>query len=349
MSAKLRIGERLRARLRGEVRVYGLRAPATLRWAGDRYALDLGDPADAPVAAGFALGEQAMPRLDLARRLWSGRLAEVLGTRELGGLPAPDLDVFVRLLGFRRRAERQVKALPTGERERLDAMAAGLNAWIDAGRWSDDPFWAQLDSRPRLSGAVDLLLLALGPALADRVPSDVEALPVEAGPGGEVRAWRREWTEPLQRRLAALRHADLRGADGLGAGPPPGALPAVELAASATPRGRVPLTVLPGGDDHRVTTADGWVRLRVRRPDLAVRGAGRRRPWLREAPDGPLISDVLAGAEENRPPTGAAWAIRWEGPADPDPGLWIPSPAFPLPRPGPGRDVLRLVPLVEGA
>lgn|GEM_PF-1923608 len=334
MTAKLRVGARLRARLRGEVRVYGLRAPARIRL-GEGAELELEDPGDAGIAWGFAAAERSMLALDRERRLWSGRLAE-MGVSPVAGLPAADLDIFVRLLGLRQTAERQMRALSPAERAHLDDLAAGMNAWTDAKRWEADDSWAQLGTRPRLMGAADLWLLATARRRAARLVSAVPAPPAD---------WPPPWTTELQRRLDAVRGAVLTpvgagstalhrsSAEGPGLHEPP--LPDPEQ-----PPGLYAETVLPGGDDHRLAHEGRWVRMSVRRPNLAVRGHSPRRPWLRRAPRGVLISDVLTGAEQANPPVGAAFSFSWET-----------STGDPTPRPAPASrsGTLRLVPLIDGA
>ncbi|MCO4772743.1 MAG: penicillin acylase family protein [Deltaproteobacteria bacterium] len=326
MIAKLRVGKRLRAKLRGEVRVYGLRAPALLRFDGGP--LELQDDADRAIASGFAAAERGMLPLDLERRLWSGRLAELLGTTRVAGLPAPDLDVFIRLIGLRWDAKRLVKALEPAERARLDAVAAGLNAWIDARRWESNAAWKELGSRPRLFGAVDLMLLATARHRAARMVEVVPAPPAE---------WPTPWTSQLQARLDAARGATRAGEVGAGSDALREHLPRPDLPPTEPAALQVE-EVLPGGDDHRVVHEDGWVRLRVRRPDVAVRGANPLRPWLRRSPRGPLVSDLLAPSDT--PATGRAFSFAWES-GD--------GAARPRGAASSGGGTLRLVPLTEGA
>lgn len=331
MSAKLRIGGRLRARLRGEVRVYGLRAPAVIRLDGPK--VDLQDPDDGPIVWGFAAAERSMLAIDLERRLWSGRLAEVFGGGLIGGVPAPDLDIFVRLLGLRERAERRMRTLDDPTRGVLDSLAAGMNAWSDAKRWEQDDAWTALDTRPRLMGAADLLLLGTARARAARLVTTVPPPP----PG-----WQTQWTPRLQALLDAVHSATSPQQPGAGSTALDGELgpPSLEPEPPETRPGLHQVTVLSGGDDQRVVHGDGWVRMSVRRPDVAVRAAEHRRPWLRRAPSGPLISDLLTRAEANGPPTGDAVSFAWER----SDGV-IHARGEPSNQSG----TIRLVPLTEGA
>ncbi len=331
--SRLRLGRRLLARLAGEVRVYGLRAPARAHWTDGRWTIEAEAVEDLARVEGVVAAAHALLPLDLARRTWSGRLSEVLGRRPLvTELDTLDHDLFVRLLGFRARAERAFRALAPEPKERLEQFAAGLNAWIDDGPWASDPAWAELGTRPRLFGPADVLLLAAGPILADRAaPSADPEHPL---------------SEPVTARLALLSHPVLRGAEGF-AGPLPGGL-GLQTAPEPLPvrfgvEGVARLTdeqVLPGGDGHRIVTDEGWVRLSVTRPDVAVRGAGAVRPWLRTGPRGPLVSDLFAPSGD-RAPTGPATSLGWECT---DADAAVPDSQTP-----PSVRSVRLVPLDEGA
>ena len=317
MTTRIRVAQRIRARLAGELRVHGLRAPAVARWDGG-WQIDA-QPNDRARVEGVAAAAGGLFALDLARRTWAGRLAEVRGRASVGhGLDTVDFDLFVRLLAFRERAEALFRDQDAPEQQRLEAFAAGINAWIDGGRWSDDPSWQRLDTRPRLFGAADVLLLSVGPILASRIPETLDA----DGP----------CADPVRARLALLRSEDLPGRPDVSA---ISAVPrsfAIDGAAVLRPE-----EVLPGGDDHRIQTDDRWVRLSVRRPDVAVRGADRVRPWLRTGPRGPLVSDLLAS---DGPATGSAWSLAWEG---------VGAPPRQEPATPPASTTLRLVPLEEGA
>lgn len=313
MTRKLRFGQRLKERITGELRVFGLRAPARARWEG-AWSIEA-EESDHARVLGVAAAAHALFDLDLARRTWSGRTSEALGRESIrADLDTVDADVFLRLLGFRERAEKAFRAADAVERARLEAVAAGINAYIDGGPWSVDPRWTDTGTRPRLFGAADIVLLEAGPRLAARAADRCADPRVTA-------------------RLALLAQ-----------GPPP---PPFPLAAPTLPRLfpcedealLIDERVLPGGDDHRIATDDGWVRLSVRRPDIAVRGEDPVRPWLRTGPRGPLVSDLWADRGAS-PPTGAAVALAWER-AEGD----VP------PRPVclPFQRVLRLVPLDEGA
>ena len=71
---------------------------------------------------GFCHGQDRLWQLDLYRRIGSGRLAEIAGR------PGLRTDRFMRTLGLRRAAEREVAALQPELRSALDAFCAGVNA-----------------------------------------------------------------------------------------------------------------------------------------------------------------------------------------------------------------------------
>ena len=302
---------------RRSIPVWGLRGKVRLRLdAGVRTELD--DPRDADVVSGFVAGLLDMPRLDFARRFWSGRLSEFLGSLELPGtdLDAYRIDVAMRGLGFRRRTERAFRSLPAEEKLRAKAWATGINAWIDQGRLAQSPTYARLESSPRLMGAADGLLLRRAP-----VELASTAVPVDLPPAA-AELW------------AALHRPELRapGAVGEAAGPdvplPSFALDPVSFAAPRV----VPCTVLDRDDGHLFVQGEGDPRrLFVDRPDVSVRSRVRR-PWVRRTPEGWLMSDALEDADGPRPPTGDGLVLAWPAAAS------VPS-----------RGPLRLPPLPEAS
>ncbi|MGF1543790.1 MAG: penicillin acylase family protein [Parvularculaceae bacterium] len=84
---------------------------------------------DACFALGFVHAQDRLWQMDLARRSAQGRLAEVLGSAALSS------DIFNRALNFRASVEASWPALEPATRARLEAYAAGVNAWM-----SEDAF-----------------------------------------------------------------------------------------------------------------------------------------------------------------------------------------------------------------
>lgn len=353
----LAFGRRLRARLRGEVPVWGLRAPARVEPGG----YEVQEAGDAALVEGWACAAHAMPALDLRRRLWSGRLAELVGERRLpGGESAVDVDWFVRILGLRRAAEAGFRALDRSEQRRLGDWAAGLNAWIDGGFWRKQTPWSELQSRPRLWGASDGLLLR-----DERIDGSEGVLrfPGDVCGAGLSPAWR----DRLAGMWGELRGSALRG-PGAAGGPLVLALERRGGGAGvmATPSGgarrgapTIEAVELLDGEPHRYRHGERWRKLQATRVDLPVRGGTPRRAWVRFAPQGGLVSDWLLGAGAAEPPRGLGLAWSWapedeggsadEGGAGPRADLPKPPPEWRLLPPLPAPSVTRLVPMRGGA
>lgn len=80
--------------------------------------------ADALFAQGYVAAQDRMIQMEIARRVASGRLSEVMGKTTL------ELDRFMRNLVLCRTAERIAAALPTGSALFLERYAAGVNAYL---------------------------------------------------------------------------------------------------------------------------------------------------------------------------------------------------------------------------
>ncbi len=81
--------------------------------------------ADLFYAQGYAHAQDRFFEMDFRRHVTSGRLSELFGKTALG------TDKFVRTLGWRRVAEREVADLDPKTLGLLDAYAKGVNAYID--------------------------------------------------------------------------------------------------------------------------------------------------------------------------------------------------------------------------
>ena len=82
---------------------------------------------DAYFALGYAHAQDRLFQMEMMRRLGAGRLSEVVGPDTL------DVDKFMRILGLYRLAKAEAPTLPNDMRVALDAYAAGVNAFLDAG------------------------------------------------------------------------------------------------------------------------------------------------------------------------------------------------------------------------
>jgi penicillin amidase len=85
-------------------------------------------PHDLFVAQGYVHAQERMWQMEVWRRISAGRLSELFGAGSL------EEDRYIRTLGWRRAAERDLAGLSTETRALLDAYAAGVNAWLDANR-----------------------------------------------------------------------------------------------------------------------------------------------------------------------------------------------------------------------
>ena len=80
---------------------------------------------DINFAVGFVHAQDRLWQMEMNRRIAHGRVAEILGKEAL------PLDKFFRTLGFTERATSAWEALPEDTKERLEAYAAGVNAYLE--------------------------------------------------------------------------------------------------------------------------------------------------------------------------------------------------------------------------
>jgi penicillin amidase len=109
----------------GEIPLAGLSAPVTVvrdQWAIPH--IEAQSLRDATFAQGFVHAQDRLWQMEFQRRLGAGRLAEIVGA---GALPS---DRFMRTLGLYRRAAASLAHLTSETRARLDAYAAGVNAYL---------------------------------------------------------------------------------------------------------------------------------------------------------------------------------------------------------------------------
>jgi penicillin amidase len=77
------------------------------------------------LAQGYVHAQDRMWQMEVWRHIGAGRLSELFGESQI------DTDKFIRMLGWRQAAQRDLNALPAGTRKILDAYSAGVNAWLD--------------------------------------------------------------------------------------------------------------------------------------------------------------------------------------------------------------------------
>jgi penicillin amidase len=110
----------------GTARLAGLSAEVTVvRDAAGIPQVYASTAADLFMAQGWLHASERMWQMEIWRRIGAGRLSELFGRSQL------DADTFIRTLGWRRAAERDLAALSAEARAVLDAYAAGVNAYLD--------------------------------------------------------------------------------------------------------------------------------------------------------------------------------------------------------------------------
>ena len=73
---------------------------------------------------GYAVAQDRLFQMEMARRSTQGRVAEVLGASMVA------FDKSIRGNFSPERIQRQLAALPASDRQVLDGYAAGMNAWL---------------------------------------------------------------------------------------------------------------------------------------------------------------------------------------------------------------------------
>jgi penicillin G amidase len=110
----------------GTLRVPGLHAPVTVaRDASGIIQITAGDPHDLFVGQGYVHAQERMWQMEVSRRIGAGRLSELFGSAEV------DTDRYIRTLGWRQAAQRDLDALSADVKDAMQAYADGVNAWID--------------------------------------------------------------------------------------------------------------------------------------------------------------------------------------------------------------------------
>lgn len=115
-------------------------------------AIKAADDDDAAFALGFAHAQDRLFQMDSMRRLGSGRLSEIVGA---AALPT---DRRMRVLDLRRQAQSQYAAASPALKARLDAYAAGVNAFLEQHRGALPPEFIVLNYRPEPWSPVDSLV-----------------------------------------------------------------------------------------------------------------------------------------------------------------------------------------------
>ena len=138
-------------RTSGSLEVPGLQSTVTVGRDVNGFAhLTASTPHDLFMAQGYVHAQERMWQMEVWRHISSGRLSELFGKSQL------KTDRFIRTLGWRAAAERDLASVSPRTRAILDAYAEGVNAWLTANRGNlglaflavgDDPEpWSPIDT-----------------------------------------------------------------------------------------------------------------------------------------------------------------------------------------------------------
>jgi penicillin G amidase len=109
----------------GTIRIAGLQAPVTvIRDNAGIIEIQADTPHDLFLAQGYVHAQERIWQMEVWRHIGSGRLSELFGEGRV------DTDRFIRTLGWRQAAQRDLEAMPQDARDALQAYADGVNAWI---------------------------------------------------------------------------------------------------------------------------------------------------------------------------------------------------------------------------
>jgi penicillin amidase len=119
------VNGRAQPQVSGTVGVPGLAAPVEVIRDETGIAHIYADtPDDLFFAQGFVHASERMWQMEVFRHIGAGRVSELFGKSGL------DTDRFIRTLGWRQAAERDLAALDATTVHALERYAAGVNAWI---------------------------------------------------------------------------------------------------------------------------------------------------------------------------------------------------------------------------
>ncbi len=111
----------------GEIEVPGLAAEVTVHRDANGIPQVYADTShDLFYAQGFVQAQDRFYEMDVRRHITAGRLSELLGEEAL------EADKFIRTMGWRRVAEKELSLLAPETLDHLEAFAEGVNAYIDS-------------------------------------------------------------------------------------------------------------------------------------------------------------------------------------------------------------------------
>jgi penicillin amidase len=104
------------------------------------------------LAQGYVHAQERMWQMEVWRHISAGRLAELFG-----GEDRLETDRFIRTLGWRQAAERDLAAIGPDGLAVLEAYAEGVNAWLDAERGDLGLAWLVVGAEPEPWTVLDTL------------------------------------------------------------------------------------------------------------------------------------------------------------------------------------------------
>ncbi len=109
----------------GTIRIEGLHAAVSvIRDGAGIIQIRADDSHDLFLAQGYVHAQERMWQMEVWRHIGAGRLSELFGEGRV------DADRFIRTLGWRHAAQRDLDAMPEDVRDALQWYADGVNAWI---------------------------------------------------------------------------------------------------------------------------------------------------------------------------------------------------------------------------
>ena len=113
------------AQTTGTIVIDGLHHPATvIRDSAGIIQITADDRHDLFLAQGYVHAQERMWQMEISRRIGAGRLSELFGAGQV------DRDRYIRTLGWRVAAEKDLAAMSPETKAILQAYADGVNAWI---------------------------------------------------------------------------------------------------------------------------------------------------------------------------------------------------------------------------
>src|SRR6476661_9809973 len=126
VGAVARITGRALPETSGTLHIAGLQQTATVRRDVNGIAqIEAANPHDLFMAQGYVHAQERMWQMEVWRHISSGRLSELFGSSTLTE------DRFIRTLGWRQAAERDLAALSPDARAAVEAYSLGVNDWIN--------------------------------------------------------------------------------------------------------------------------------------------------------------------------------------------------------------------------